>query len=165
VHVEAERAAVSAGVDGLAARDPGGQHAGAGLDAYGVAEPRRDAWSWASLAPVTVVSYDTTTWLVIGSVAQAVPGMDAARSSSAVAAASCAPERVTIRGIAPAALTDSAAAWSVTVTTIRPPASRYEPADWAPSLATSVSADAALARVMGAVRRRAGDRRRPAADR
>ena len=48
-----------------------------------------------SLAPVTVLSTETTTWLVTGSVHQAVPGILAERSSSAVARLSSAAPRVT----------------------------------------------------------------------
>ena len=63
-----------------------------------------------SLAPVTVLSTETTTWLVTGSVHQAVPGIAAERSSSAVARLSSAAPRVTIFGVAPAARTWRAAA-------------------------------------------------------
>ena len=45
------------------------------------------ALTCASLAPVTVLSTETTTWLVTASVHQAVPGIFAERSSSAVARA------------------------------------------------------------------------------
>jgi hypothetical protein len=76
------------------------------------------------LAPVTVLSADTTTWLLTGSVAQAVPGIRAERSSVAVARNSRAPLCRTSRAAPPAARTRPAAARSVTVTIIVPVRSR-----------------------------------------
>jgi len=64
------------------------------------------------LAPVTVVSADTRTWLEIGSTDHAVPVILAERCSSAVAALSWVALRVTNRGTAPVARTDSAVAAS-----------------------------------------------------
>ena len=98
------------------------------------------ALTCSSLAPVTVLSTETTTWLVAGSVHQAVPGILADRSSSAVAGLSSAAPRVTSFGVAPAARTWRAAAASVTVTTIVPLASAYVPAERSPSRAARVAA-------------------------
>ncbi len=61
------------------------------------------ALTCSSLAPVTVVSTEMTTWLVTGSVHQAVPGILAERSSTAVARFSSAAPRLTTLTLAPAA--------------------------------------------------------------
>jgi hypothetical protein len=74
--------------------------------------------SAASLAPVTVLSTSTTTWLVTGSTDQAVPTTPLSRL--AVRSASSAALRSTTRAFPPAAWTALAAAASVTVTTIAP---------------------------------------------
>src|SRR6266545_407872 len=119
------------------------------------ASPNRfaTAVTWASLAPVTVSSTDTTTWSVLGSTAQAVPTTRADLSSVAVTAASRAAPYLTSSGVAPAARTWAAAALSVTVTTTVPDASRYEPAVRAPSWLTSAPATRpAAARVIAARR-------------
>ena len=103
-----------------------------------------------SFAPVTVLSTETTTWLVAGSVHQAVPGMRADLSSAEVARARSSAPRVTSLGVAPAARTFWAAASSVTVTTMAPAASAYVPAERSPSAAASAVAFSGVADVSGA---------------
>jgi hypothetical protein len=104
------------------------------------------ALSCASRAALTVLSTDTTTWLLTVSAAQAVPGMSVALSSREVAAASSAVLCLTRRGVAPAARTELASAPSVIVTTIRPVFwSRYVPPDRAPNPSARVLARSALA--------------------
>src|SRR5262249_60609405 len=99
----------------------------------------------ASFRPVTVWSTDTTTWSVVGSTAQAVPGILVDSASAAVTVASCAAPYRTSRGVAPATRTCSAAALSVTVTTGAPVRSRYDPADRPPSWLANALAAAGVA--------------------
>src|SRR3954453_15980853 len=77
----------------------------------------------ASLAPVTVLSALTTTWLLTGSTAYAVPAVLSFADSVSVVGARGAPRRATRRAVAPEAVTDLAVAGSVTSTTILPAAS------------------------------------------
>src|SRR6266536_1605000 len=107
-----------------------------GVDSTRTLSPSRatTALSWSSFAPVTVPSTVTTTWLVVGSTAQAVPGMLADCCSSPVAAVSWVAEYLTTLATAPAERTCCAAAASVTATTILPLVSTYVPAPLAPSL-------------------------------
>jgi hypothetical protein len=86
------------------------------------ASPNRDVTdsSWASLAALTVLSTETSTWLVTGSTAHAVPAMRAELLNAPVAWLSWAAVCLTTRGTAPAARTCAAADGSVIVTTIWP---------------------------------------------
>src|SRR5262249_57537397 len=104
----------------------------------------------ASFRPVTVWSTDTTTWSVVGSTAQAVPGILVDSASAAVTVASCVAPYRTSRGVAPAARTCAAAALSVTVTTAAPVRSRYDPADRPPSWLANALAAAGVAGAGGA---------------
>ncbi len=93
-----------------------------GVRSIRTADPNR--WTaeriWASSAVLTVSSTSTTTWLVTGSIDQAVPVMVGARSSAAVTSSRSAVLRATSLGTAPDARTATMAAASVTLTTIRP---------------------------------------------
>ena len=77
---------------------------------------------------LTVESADTVTELVVGSTAQAVPGMEVWRPSLAVALSSWRVEYLTTAASAPLPSTLATSARSVTLTTTRPELSMYDPA-------------------------------------